>query len=245
MVASLRGFARTRGAAWSRAAVALVSAGLLSGLVVAPVGAASYTIVMDNVQFTPSPLRVRVGDTITWSNRDIIPHQVVPDAGGFTKTPIIQPGKSYRTTITKAGTINYHDSLNSIMRGTLIVAAGPTPRPTPKPTPRATPRPTPKPTPKPTPRATATAAPAATLVASAEPSPSVAPASSDTAGTSSDPGNGGSSGGTGSSAPEPAADPKGQSGLGDVGIVALVLLIGVLAFLGGGAYQAFRRDRTG
>lgn len=225
------------------AAVSLVLAGIVG--LAGPVGAAGYTIVMDNVQFSPSPLNIRLGDTITWLNRDIIPHQVVPDNGGFTKTPILQPGQSYRTKITKVGTVGYHDSLNTFMRGTLIVASAPTAKPTPKPTPKPTAKPTPKPTPKPTatPKATPTVAPSATGTPASAGS-SGSPGSSEavvggTTGGSGTPGSSGSPGGAGST----TSGGSTEGGLGGLG--AILLLVGLVgaAFAGGIWFATSRRDR--
>lgn len=216
-----------------------IALGLLIAAMPAPPAAAnSLTVVMKNVTFSPSPLKARLGDTITWANRDIIAHKIVADSGGFAETPLLQPGKDYRTKITKAGTLAYHDSLNPTMRGTLIVSsiASATPKPTPRPTVRPTPKPTPKPTAKPTVKPAAAINPTATASSAAvavtgSPEASGPPAGSGTA--TSTGGSVGSAGATG--------DVSGGTSGPDIGI--WILLFGVLglAFAAGIWFSASRR----
>jgi len=231
-----------------RITVLAIMVGLLVAVVpAATAGAAGYTVVMKNVQFSPSPLKVRVGDTITWANRDIIAHKIVADSGGFATTPILQPGDNYKTKITKAGTLPYHDSLNPSVKGTLIVSAAPaaTPKPTAKPTARPTAKPTARPTAKPTakPTATPTEEPTAAPTAAPEATASASTvAVVESAGSSEPPAGAGT---TGSASGEPAAVTAGvASDAGGFGILTWIVLIGLvgLAF-GGGIWFATMRRR--
>ena len=225
-----------------RLGIALAIVGMLfAGLPSGQADAATATVTMKAFQFSPSPLRVRVGDTVNWVNRDTIPHQIVPDTEGFTKTAVLQPGQSAKTRITKAGTIGYHDSFSLFMRGTLVVSAGSlaTPRPTARPTPRPTPRPTARPTARPTPKPAATTK--ATAKASA-PAASTAAESSDQAGPT-EAGPTASETSAASLVPVVAGGTAGGGGGVDVVTWLLLGLVG-LAFAGGIWFSTWRRRTT-
>jgi plastocyanin len=84
--------------------------------------------------FSPNPINVHVGDTVTWTNRDSTPHTVTsgingrPD-GRFDSSPnlnpLIAPAATFSHTFTEAGGYPYYCSLHPNMIGTVIVAAAP------------------------------------------------------------------------------------------------------------------------
>ena len=82
--------------------------------------------------YSPNPIDARVGDTITWTNRDSTPHTVTsgvngqPD-GSFDSSPnfnpLMAPGQTFSHTFTEAGQYPYYCALHPNMVGTVIVAA--------------------------------------------------------------------------------------------------------------------------
>jgi plastocyanin/uncharacterized membrane protein len=105
---------------WLLPASAAISLMLLL-LPFAPVRAATAkTVVIKQMQFQPSQLSVEPGDTITWKNEDIFTHTVTSDDGSFDSGPI-EPGKSWTTTITKAGTLGYHCRPHPNMKAAVVV----------------------------------------------------------------------------------------------------------------------------
>jgi len=83
----------------------------------------SGTVYMTNTLFTPSQITVAKGGTVTWTNNDNVTHTVVADlsdAGG-PKSGDIEPGGKYSFTFEKAGSFQYHCSMHSSMRGTIVV----------------------------------------------------------------------------------------------------------------------------
>jgi len=85
--------------------------------------AASGTVTIENMMFTPSQITVAKGGTVTWTNKDSIPHTVTDDlsnAGG-PASGNIQPGKTYSFTFDKTGSFQYHCSIHPSMRGTIVV----------------------------------------------------------------------------------------------------------------------------
>jgi len=76
-------------------------------------------VTIDNFTFSPSELKVKVGDTVTWSNHDDIPHTVV-SAGKFRSKAMDTDG-TFSFTFTAAGEYKYFCSLHPHMTGTIKV----------------------------------------------------------------------------------------------------------------------------
>ena len=74
---------------------------------------------IDNFTFAPAQLTVKVGTTVTWKNRDDIPHTVV-SAGKF-RSKTMDTEDSYSFTFTAAGDYKYFCSLHPHMTGTIKV----------------------------------------------------------------------------------------------------------------------------
>src|SRR5260370_35678062 len=62
-------------------------------------------VMIDNFTFQPAELTVKVGTTVTWKNRDDIPHTVV-SAGKF-RSKTLDTDDSYTCTCTPAGAYKY------------------------------------------------------------------------------------------------------------------------------------------
>jgi plastocyanin len=81
--------------------------------------AADTMVMIDNFTFEPAQLTVKVGTTVTWKNRDDIPHTVV-SAGKF-RSKAMDTDDSYSFTFTAAGDYPYFCSLHPHMTGTIKV----------------------------------------------------------------------------------------------------------------------------
>jgi plastocyanin len=159
-----------RRAAVAWAATLIVACGLLALPLVA--FAATSAVSIQGFAYAPTPLTIRVGDTVTWTNKDAAQHSARFAGRG---TAVLSQNQSGSLTFTAAGTFNYDCAVHgAAMQGTVIVQAA-TPAPTPPPTPQPTPQPTPVPTAPPTPVRTAPPTVAAT------PPPTAAPTDAPTA----------------------------------------------------------------
>jgi plastocyanin len=76
-------------------------------------------VMIDNFTFEPAQLTVKVGTTVTWTNRDDIPHTVV-SAGKFRSKTMDTDG-TFSFTFTAAGDYKYFCSLHPHMTGTVKV----------------------------------------------------------------------------------------------------------------------------
>lgn len=102
-----RDFART---------VASVAAALLPAKIAR---ADDMEVHIDNFTFQPPELTVKVGTTITWTNRDDIPHTVV-SAGKF-RSKTLDTDDKFSFTFTNAGDYKYFCSLHPHMTGMIKV----------------------------------------------------------------------------------------------------------------------------
>lgn len=76
-------------------------------------------VIMKNVSFQPAQLNVEPGQTVEFKNEDIFAHTVTADDGSF-DSGLIQPGSSWKLTVSKPGTIAYHCTPHPNMKATLI-----------------------------------------------------------------------------------------------------------------------------
>ena len=83
--------------------------------------ATAHDIVLDNFTFAPGTVQVTVGSTITWTNHDYVPHNVVAVDRRFT-SPVLDTGQQYSHRFDAAGTYVYFCSLHPRMTGRIVVA---------------------------------------------------------------------------------------------------------------------------
>jgi plastocyanin len=75
---------------------------------------------IDNFTFGPAELTVMVGTTITWTNRDDIPHTVVNTDKAF-KSKVLDTDAQFSFTFSTPGTFPYFCSIHPKMTGKVVV----------------------------------------------------------------------------------------------------------------------------
>jgi plastocyanin len=75
---------------------------------------------IDNFSFGPAAITIAVGTTVTWTNRDDIPHTVVSDDKVF-KSKVLDTDEKFSYTFSKPGTYPYFCSVHPKMTGKVIV----------------------------------------------------------------------------------------------------------------------------
>lgn len=75
---------------------------------------------IDNFSFGPVAITVKAGTTVTWTNRDDIPHTVVSDDKLF-KSKVLDTDEKFSYTFSKPGTYPYFCSIHPKMTGKVIV----------------------------------------------------------------------------------------------------------------------------
>jgi plastocyanin len=75
---------------------------------------------IDNFAFGPQTLTISAGTTVTWINRDDIPHTVVSSDGVF-KSKVLDTDDKFSYTFAKAGTYPYFCSIHPKMTAKVVV----------------------------------------------------------------------------------------------------------------------------
>jgi len=101
-------------------AVLLLIAGSPSAAASDQPSAANADVKIDNFSFGPQTLTVAVGTTVTWTNRDDIPHTVVSTDGVF-KSKVRDTDEKFSYTFDKPGTYPYYCSVHPKMTGKVVV----------------------------------------------------------------------------------------------------------------------------
>jgi plastocyanin len=104
---------------------AVIGSGLAGGVLVARAQTAAATVVsIDNFTFNPQKLTVKAGTTVTWTNKDDIPHGIAATGNAFTRSKAMDTDDSFTFTFTTPGTYQYFCYIHPHMTGTIVVEAG-------------------------------------------------------------------------------------------------------------------------
>ncbi len=80
----------------------------------------SSEVNIDNFSFKPRSLTVKAGTTVTWTNKDDMPHNVVNTAGKFT-SPVLDTDQKYAFTFQEPGSYPYSCKLHPMMTAKITV----------------------------------------------------------------------------------------------------------------------------
>jgi amicyanin len=98
---------------------ALASGGAMGEVEGTP-GASANAVNIDNFSFGPATLTVPAGATVTWTNHDDIPHNVISTEKVFA-SPVLDTDQKFSFTFEKAGTYPYYCSMHPKMTGKVVV----------------------------------------------------------------------------------------------------------------------------
>ena len=83
-----------------------------------PVAAATVSI--ENFAFSPAVVHVKLGGTVTWTNKDSTPHTATDISGSF-DSGSLETDKTFTKTFSTAGTFTYHCTIHSMMPNATVV----------------------------------------------------------------------------------------------------------------------------
>jgi amicyanin len=83
---------------------------------------APHAVTIDNFTFNPQRLTVAAGSTVTWTNKDDIPHAIASSSAQL-RSQALDTDDNYSFTFTVPGTYQYFCSLHPHMTGTIVVEA--------------------------------------------------------------------------------------------------------------------------
>ena len=99
------------------------TAGVTALLLVLALGSADAAVIqikMVNVAYEPAQVSARVGDTVEWTNDDIVAHTATARNG--TWDLMIEPKGKASITLNSAGTIEYYCRVHPNMVGSIAVS---------------------------------------------------------------------------------------------------------------------------
>ena len=98
----------------------VLPAGMMIAIGSRLVAAADAQVVIDNFTFSPTPLKVKVGTTVTWVNHDDIPHSIVCPALKV-HSHALDTDDKFDYKFEQAGTYDYLCGIHPHMRGQVMV----------------------------------------------------------------------------------------------------------------------------
>ncbi|MDX8452798.1 cupredoxin family copper-binding protein [Mesorhizobium sp. VK9D] len=97
----------------------LLAPALALALGTSPAFAATIEVTIDKLVFSPASVRAKVGDTIEWTNKDILAHTATVKGGWDVMIPAKSKGK---VTLKAAGAVDYFCRFHPNMKGHVEVA---------------------------------------------------------------------------------------------------------------------------
>ena len=73
--------------------------------------------------FSPNPITVKVGDSVSWTNNGSVTHTATSNTGAWDTGPIASGATSSAVSFNTAGSFAYHCAIHPSMTGTVIVSA--------------------------------------------------------------------------------------------------------------------------
>ena len=83
----------------------------------APRRPATTKVTIEAMRFSPAEITVKPGDTILWTNNDIVAHTVTSQTGAFDSN-LIPPGGTWKFVVKKTGAFGYKCSYHPTMTAT-------------------------------------------------------------------------------------------------------------------------------
>jgi len=99
--------------------VVLALAGLCAAAWAAGAAAASHTVTIEGMQFSPSTLTVHRGDRVVWVNKDLVPHTATAPKAFDSHS--VAPNTSWAYVARRPGRYEYVCTLHPTMKATLVV----------------------------------------------------------------------------------------------------------------------------
>jgi len=78
-----------------------------------------YNVEIKQMQFQPASLTVQKGDTVIWTNHDIVAHDVTEESSKAWTSSVMPVGQSWSLVVTQSA--DYYCSIHVVMKGKLMV----------------------------------------------------------------------------------------------------------------------------
>ncbi|MGE5720999.1 MAG: cupredoxin domain-containing protein [Sphingomonadales bacterium] len=99
----------------------VLAVSMIAGASPSQAAPSQYVVTMTNMSYGRVPGSVKVGDTITWVNRDSVPHSITARNKSFDVR--VNPGQRAQMVLQKAGSFPFYCLYHPAMRGKIEVMA--------------------------------------------------------------------------------------------------------------------------
>lgn len=86
-----------------------------------PIQNKNYDLQIKDFAFSNNELRIKKGDSVTWTNLDTAGHTITSDSGEELNSKLLSRNENYQHTFNEAGIFNYHCTPHPYMKGTIVV----------------------------------------------------------------------------------------------------------------------------
>ena len=83
--------------------------------------AAEVAVDIRDFAYSPNPIEIAAGDTVTWTNQDEVPHTATGEDRDVLQSGTIAPGASFSQAFPEAGEFGYFCEFHPNMAGTVVV----------------------------------------------------------------------------------------------------------------------------
>jgi plastocyanin len=83
--------------------------------------AAEVPVDIRDFAYSPNPIEIAAGDTVTWTNQDEVPHTATGEDRNVLQSGTISPGASFSQSFPEAGEFGYFCEFHPNMSGTIVV----------------------------------------------------------------------------------------------------------------------------
>jgi plastocyanin len=87
----------------------------------APAAAQDVPVDMRDIAYSPDAVQIAVGDSVTWTNQDPVPHTATGQDRAVLQSGTVAPGASFTQTFDQAGEFAYFCEFHPNMAGTIVV----------------------------------------------------------------------------------------------------------------------------
>jgi plastocyanin len=96
---------------------------LLLGVMALPAAAwcETHVVTIEGMKFVPAVVTVKRGDTVTWQNKDLVPHTATATGGKPFDSGEIVSDKRWSWTARDAGRVSYDCTYHPGMKGVVVV----------------------------------------------------------------------------------------------------------------------------
>lgn len=78
-----------------------------------------HQITISGFEFVPDEIEVRIGDTITWINKDVVPHNIIDVGNKKAVTPDLMQGEKFSYVVSHA--MSYKCGFHPSMKGGVVI----------------------------------------------------------------------------------------------------------------------------